>query len=218
MTQQMKRGRTRSHAEMRLSAETGIKMAALAIVAERGVDQLTLAEAGERAGYSRALPAHYFKTKENLLISVAEYIIQDYRKRLFSDVTPANRGLDSIVALINLYLDQGRQAESQIRALYEIVNSGLRAGPLAPTVAKLNSDSIEGFARRFDAAKAAGLIRRDVDSKVEAALLLASLRGLMSIWLVARETVDMDRARDALIASLKARLTPPRRAAGKHSA
>lgn len=222
MSQQVDRGRRRTHAEMRQSAEAKIKMAALSIVAERGADQLTLAEAGERAGYSRALPAHYFKTREGLLMAVAEYIIEDYRDRLFSEDTTTEGGVESIAALISLYLDQGRRAESSIRALYEIINSGLRPGPLTTTVAKLNGDSIRGFARRFELARAAGVVRPDVDPQVEATLLLAALRGLMSVWLVAPETIDLDRARDGLIDSLMARLavsspptapttTPPRR-------
>ena len=41
----------RTHAERRLEAETRIVQAAFEIAARRGIDQLTLAEAGEEAGY-----------------------------------------------------------------------------------------------------------------------------------------------------------------------
>jgi len=51
----------RTHAERSREAETRIRQAAFEVVVRRSVDQLTLAEADGEAGYSRALPAHYFE-------------------------------------------------------------------------------------------------------------------------------------------------------------
>ena len=81
----------RTHAERRREAETKIVQAAFDIVARRGVDQLTLAEAGEEAGYSRALPAHYFETREALLAAVAQHAVNNYRKRLVERQVPGRR-------------------------------------------------------------------------------------------------------------------------------
>ena len=70
----------RTHAERRREAETRIVQAAFEIVARRGVDQLTLTEAGEEAGYSRALPTHYFENREALLAAVAEHAVKNYHR------------------------------------------------------------------------------------------------------------------------------------------
>ena len=43
-----------------------------------GVASITLAEAGARAGYSRGLPSHYFKTKADLLSALGAYIIDSF--------------------------------------------------------------------------------------------------------------------------------------------
>ena len=80
----------RTHAGRRREAETRIVQAAFEIVAQRGVDQLTLAEVGEKAGYSRALPAHYFANREALLAAVAEHAVKNYRKRLSEPGFPRN--------------------------------------------------------------------------------------------------------------------------------
>ncbi|MFZ4685441.1 MAG: TetR family transcriptional regulator, partial [Hyphomonadaceae bacterium] len=56
-----------TQAARRETAERAILEAAKRIVAERGLDELTLNEAGEAAGYSRALPAHYFGTRSAML-------------------------------------------------------------------------------------------------------------------------------------------------------
>jgi len=68
----------RTHAERWRQAETRIGQAAFEVVVRRSVDQLTLAEAGEEPGYSRALPAHYFENREALL--VAEHAVKNYRR------------------------------------------------------------------------------------------------------------------------------------------
>ena len=64
----------RSQAERREEAERAILDAATRIVAAKGLDALTLADAGEAAGYSRGLPSHYFGSKADLLSAIAEYI------------------------------------------------------------------------------------------------------------------------------------------------
>ena len=46
-------GHGRTHAERRREAETRILKAAFDIIAKRGLDHLTLADAGQQAGYSR---------------------------------------------------------------------------------------------------------------------------------------------------------------------
>src|ERR1700756_3784839 len=116
----------RTHAERRLEAETRIVQAAFDIVARRGVDQLTLAEAGEEAGYSRALPAHYFETREALLAAVAEHAVKNYRKRLSEQKLPAADGVDSLLATIPFYLDDSRGWPKKLRAFYEVMDAGLR--------------------------------------------------------------------------------------------
>ena len=64
--------RRRTQAERRAEAESRVLSAAAEIVAEKGVDGLTLAEAGERAGYSRGLAGHYYRSKDELHAAMAE--------------------------------------------------------------------------------------------------------------------------------------------------
>ncbi|GCC47456.1 hypothetical protein chiPu_0031804, partial [Chiloscyllium punctatum] len=68
----------RTQVERRDEAERRILEAAALIVAENGLEAITLAEAGARAGYSRGLPSHYFKTKADLLSALGAYIIDSF--------------------------------------------------------------------------------------------------------------------------------------------
>ena len=193
----------RSHAERRREAEARILEAAFGIVAERGVDQLTLAEAGEAAGYSRALAAHYFGNLERLLGAVAEYAVGTYRDRLASKDVPRSGGLEPLLTLIAFYIDDSRFWPKRLKAFYEVTNAALRWPSIAAVVARLNQAGIEHYAGLIRTAQAQGEIRAELDPVAEAVLIAASLRGIMGQWLTAPDAIDLDAVRDAYLAGLR---------------
>jgi AcrR family transcriptional regulator len=193
----------RTHAERRLEAETKIVQAAFEIVARRGVDQLTLAEAGEEAGYSRALPAHYFENREALLAAVAEHAVKNYRKRLSERIAPVDDGIRSLLATIAFYLDDSRGWPKKLRAFHEVMNAGLRWPSIAEVVSRLNQEWIERIAAQIRTAQRLGDIRSDIDPVAEAVAISGAMRGIMAQWLIAPESIDLDAVRDAYIAGLR---------------
>jgi AcrR family transcriptional regulator len=198
----------RTQAQRRREAEANIVQAALDIVSKRGMDQLTLAEAGERAGYSRALPAHYFSGREALLAAVAEHCVELYRRRLVEKKVPSAEGLDAVLEAIAFYIDDSRNWTKRLRAFHEVTNAALRWPSIAVVVAQLNNQSTQRFAERIRAAQRLGQIRSDLDPGIEASIILAGLRGIMANWLVSPDTVDLDSVRDSYIAGLRRSLRP----------
>lgn len=193
----------RTHAERRLEAETRIVQAAFEIVARRGVDQLTLAEAGEEAGYSRALPAHYFASREALLAAVAEHAVKNYRKRLNEQNLAADDGIRSLLATIAFYLDDSRGWPKKLRAFHEVMNAGLRWPSIAEVVARLNQEWIDRISAQIRTAQRHGDIRADIDPAAEAVAISGAMRGIMAQWLIAPDSIDLDAVRDAYIAGLR---------------
>jgi AcrR family transcriptional regulator len=193
----------RTHAERRREAESKIVQAAFEIVARRGVDQLTLAEAGEEAGYSRALPAHYFENREALLAAVAEHAVKNYRKRLSEQKLPAADGIDSLLATIAFYLDDSRGWPKKLRAFYEVMDAGLRWPSIGKVVARLNQEWIDRIAAQIQAAQRKGDIRADIDPVAEAVAISGAMRGIMLQWLVAADSIDLDAVRDTYVAGLR---------------
>jgi AcrR family transcriptional regulator len=193
----------RTHAERRREAETRIVQAAFEIVARRGVDQLTLAEAGEEAGYSRALPAHYFENREALLAAVAEHAVKNYRRRLSERNVLADGGVDSLLATIAFYLDDSRGWPKKLRAFHEIMNAGLRWPSIAEVVARLDQEWIDRVAAQIRTAQRRGDIRADIDPVAEAVAICGAMRGIMSQWLIAPESIDLDAVRDSYVAGLR---------------
>ena len=192
----------RTHAERRLAAETAIVQAAFDIVATRGVDQVTLAEAGEEAGYSRALAAHYFESKEALLAAVAEHAIEQYRRKLEA-AEPARSGREALLAAIAFYFNETRKWPKRLRAFFEVTNAALRWPSIAPTVARLNAEMTGRLAAQIRAAQASGDIRAGLDATAEAVAIMGAMRGIMGQWLIAPDSVDLDAVRDNFIAGLR---------------
>jgi AcrR family transcriptional regulator len=193
----------RTHAERRREAETRIVQAAFEIVARRGVDQLTLAEAGEEAGYSRALPAHYFENREALLAAVAEHAVKNYRRRLHERIVPTGDGIGSLLATIAFYLDDSRGWPKKLRAFHEIMNAGLRWPSIAEVVARLDKEWINRVSAQIRNAQRHDDIRADIDPVAEAVAICGAMRGIMSQWLIAPESIDLDSVRDSYVAGLR---------------
>jgi AcrR family transcriptional regulator len=193
----------RTHAERRREAETRIVRAAFDIVARRGVDQLTLAEAGEEAGYSRALPAHYFASREALLAAVAEHAVKNYRRRLSERNLSTEDGVDSLLATIAFYLDDSRGWPKKLRAFHEVINAGLRWPAIAEVVARLDQEWIDRVSAQIRTAQLRGDIRPDIDPVAEAVAICGAMRGIMSQWLIAPDNIDLDAVRDAYLAGLR---------------
>ncbi|MBV8413112.1 MAG: TetR/AcrR family transcriptional regulator [Alphaproteobacteria bacterium] len=198
-----RRPTARSHAERRQAAESRIVQAAFDIVARRGVDQVTLAEAGEEAGYSRALAAHYFASKEALLAAVAEHALEKYRLRMLAAIEPGRTGREAVLDGIAFYFNETRKWPKRLRAFFEVMNAGLRWPSIAPTVARLNAIMIERFANHIRSAQDSGQIRANLDAKAEAIAITGAMRGIMGQWLIDPDSIDLDTVRDNFIAGLR---------------
>ncbi len=132
-------------------------------MAAKGFDELTLADAGEAAGYSRGLPSHYFGSKADLLSAIAEYV----REWFFTGLRASARrrpGLANLIAGIEFYFDVCSSDREMLLALHTVLAGALHKPSLAKgdrenqqRIAKAIEDDIRagianGEIRAFDAA------------------------------------------------------------------
>jgi AcrR family transcriptional regulator len=199
--------RTRTQVQRRDEARRRIVNAAVAIVARRGLDELTLAEAGEAAGYSRGLAGHYFGSKDDLVSQIAEQIVARYGAGLKKSQV-ARGGLAGVLSTVLHYLESARAEPTTVRALHTVLGAAIGKPALAPAIAKLNRDVVAGLARQIEIGIEKDEIRRDVDATAQATLILAGLRGVVAQWLVDPKGVDLTRTGKAFVASLKRGLAP----------
>lgn len=198
----------RTHLERRKEAESRILTAALTIVAERGLAALTLQEAGELAGYSRALPAHYYKTREHMLAAVVTHVVAGYREQQAAAGYDHLQGVAALAANIRHMVSEALRVPAGLKAFYEVTDAAAGHPALGPTVERLNVETMDDAVRQLKAAIAAGEMRADLDPRLEAVVYLASLRGLMTRWLIHQGEFDLAAAGEAMIAGLRRNWAP----------
>jgi AcrR family transcriptional regulator len=197
--------RRRTHAERREEAPRRILEAAARIVAEKGLDDITLADAGVAAGYSRGLPAHYFGSKDDLLAALAVHIVELYLAQLRTQ--DAQRpGLPHLIRAVRLYFEAAKANPVTMRAFNMVLVGALTKPALAPVVAKLNKESATALEADIRAGIANGEIRADVDPRTQSILILAALRGVLAQWVVDMKRINLPSVSDEFVASLTVRL------------
>lgn len=174
----------RTQEERRREAETRLLDAAILLIARRGILQTSLGDVGEAAGYSRGLPSHHFKAKAGLIEAVRAEIL----RRMAALMTPPAgvNGLDALSAVIGAVIGAAR--EPLASAFLEFQKAAM---PLDST----DRPALTAFAREaaaklevhVRAGQATGEIRAGVDPRVQAQLLLASLRGVLAQQLLSAE-------------------------------
>ena len=197
----------RTQAERRATAKRQLLLAALRLIAEKGVSRTTLAEIGEAAGYSRALPAAHFRDKTGLITALWEYVLHLFaqRSKRFAERRP---GLDAVLGFAEIYLTRGDDDPYVFRASQILQMEALTNAPeIRESVARHNHDA-EGFLRRhIGIGIRQGEIRAEADPAAQAIMIIAMLRGALSHWVIDPKT-DLEALRKEILASLKRSLAP----------
>ena len=197
----------RSQADRRSEAEQRILRAAVRIVAERGFERFTLAEVGEAAGYSRGLPAHYFGSKDGLVTALATHIVEDFGRGVERTEKHA-KGLERLLGIASFYFESATRDSTRVRALFAVLNEALTNATLRKQIGDLNAHSAEPLADNIRAAIAQGDVRKTLNPKAQAMLILSGLRGAVSQWLVDPARIDLKLLSKEFTTSLKRSLAP----------
>jgi AcrR family transcriptional regulator len=154
------------------------------LIAEGGVDAVTLPRVTQRAGCARTLVYRYFASREELLLGV----LRDYGERLDARLSePEQRA--AVEALIAASRREDPEAVHGLVAVFWDVQVAagiggaiLRAMPhLTPQIQALVDDSRTRYERRFtDPLRAAGM--SEVESEIAVDLMIASFIRLALRW------------------------------------
>jgi AcrR family transcriptional regulator len=194
-----------TQAERRETAERAILEAAEKIVAERGLDDLSMNEVGEAAGYSRALPSHYFGSKGALIQALTDHILAGYAERMRSGSTP-HQGLDLLCDVVGFCFDDAIHNPIAVRAYQIILIGGLTRPELKPMVDGMTRQSIDDIAGLVMQARELGEVRADVRPLAEASIIISSIRGVLFQWLINPDHVSLSHMRECLVANVRTTL------------
>jgi AcrR family transcriptional regulator len=169
--------------------------AAVDLIAERGFERSTLADIGERAGYSRGLLTGRFGSKENLLWELLEHhFIEWSQERLDPDLDrlPAPEALEHVLHTTRRNVDA---APTHMRALYSILFESLVLVPeIRERVADLHRQHRLVIQRIVERGIDEGTVAASIDPASFAAVWVAGFRGIAFQWLLDPAHFDLDEA------------------------
>lgn len=182
--------------------------AAAELVAERGYTAATLAEIGRSAGYSRGLVSARFGSKENLMWALVQRASNAWFPKLL-DPPPGRSARDQLLALVRTIGEQVARDPQALQVLERLIfeASGDLRQRFVASQRIMESSFRDILKRGIDD----GSIRGDIEAEVEAALLVATLRGISYQWFLYPREVDLVRLHGGLADQLADRLRPPRR-------
>lgn len=191
-----------TQAERRETAERAILEAAKLLVAEKGLEELSMNEIGEAAGYSRALPGHYFGSKSALIHALTDHILAGYGERMRSGSTPS-QGLELLLDVVRFCIDDAVANPVAVRAYQTILVSGLSRPELKPMVDRMTIQSINDIAGLIIQARELGDVRTDVDPLAEASIIISAIRGVLFQWLINPDHISLSRVRETLVTNVR---------------
>jgi AcrR family transcriptional regulator len=200
------RPQRRTQGERRNQAEEALLDAAVRLFARRGIDQTSLGEVGEEAGYSRGLVNHHFGSKAALVERLARRTQRDF----VASLGPMDgRELQALLEIVDSYLDGVGQNSQQTRAFFVMWGAAL------PEEAGLRSVFVGDDARFRSGVEALvrsgqdnGTIRSAIDPAGVALVLVGLLRGIAAQYLISPESVALDGARAVCEQFVRQTLTP----------
>lgn len=203
-----RRRRRRSQGERREEAEEKLIEAAIHLLARKGFDRMTLADVGVEAGFSRGLPIHYFGSKLALIRRVAERL-RDMTERQFQGIEPGLKGLDAVNWLIKHYCVRPTAGKDSSRAILTLLVESLHEESGIADITRGYVAFWTGFVKtRFDEAVATGQAPADLDTHLQAVLLVGAFRGAMLEYMIDPTSFDLNAVGEAMVANIERLRTP----------
>jgi AcrR family transcriptional regulator len=180
--------------QRRAAAERRVLDATASLIGQGGSSTVTLADVGREAGYSRGIVTHHFGTKEALLAKLAAAA----QERV---APPAGHemGLGRLRLLVDTYIQSVQSGDSYARAFLLLWAESVSASPaLRAIFAERDQQFISEIVKDLEAGRRQGTVHPGIDSVGTAAALIAQLRGLALQIIIAGDSFDAERARDAI--------------------
>jgi len=174
--------------ERRANAEGALLDAAAILFATKGVRRTSLAEIGERAGYSRGLVSHHFGSKDALIERLARRD-QDQFIALVEQVS-ADTGREKLLAILEEYFRAYESPTPESRSFQVLWGEAL-ADSGATSFREADERSRRLVAALVRAGHEDGSISKNVSPESFGVLLLGLLRGTAAQLITAPGAVDL---------------------------
>ncbi|GAB5454807.1 MAG: TetR/AcrR family transcriptional regulator [Henriciella sp.] len=164
-------------------AEIALLDAAQELIAQQGITATSLAQIGERAGYSRGLINHHFGTKDALVARLATRAQDWFVNRAAKKSTASGR--DTILAVIDAYLEVFFSGNVSARAFLVMWGASFPENASIEGLAENDVRARARFEEMIRSAQSDGSVNSEIDPKATATIMLGLIRGVAAQSVVA---------------------------------
>jgi AcrR family transcriptional regulator len=196
----------RTQGERRAEAERRLVQAAAELVAEIGPARVTLANVGERAGYSRGLATHHFGSKGALMQRLVDAVTLQFREGIF-DETHSDSAMDEAMGLVRTYFQVISNLQPVNRARLVLWADAVATGSpdVRPAMVGADREFREAITKSLQRGLAAGEFPDSVDPQGLATVIVGMLRGV-ALQSLLDDQVDLEACRTEIEQLLTTRL------------
>jgi len=192
----------RTQAERRAAARDRLLQAAAELIAECGLAAVTLAQVGERAGYSRGIANHHFGTKAALIEELISQVEQEFVAAT-APVRSLDASVDALVATSSIFIGLLEDLPAINRAFLVLWASSVADDELRPRMAASDAAFRDAVTAIVERGKARGEVDPNLDAATFAVMLLGQLRGLALQHLIAGDQIDLAHVRRGLESAIR---------------
>jgi AcrR family transcriptional regulator len=199
-------GGRRTQEERRNEAEQRLLAAAAELIGEIGPAGVTLANIGERAGYSRGLASHYFGSKGAMMQRLVDSVSDQFQVSIFVE-QDADSAVGVLLNLIDTYFTTMADLQPANRARLVLWADAVAtpSPDVRPAMIAADRDFRKAIVAGIERGMAEGDCPADVDPHGLATVIIAMLRGA-ALESLLDDQVDLTACRVEIEKLLTARL------------
>jgi AcrR family transcriptional regulator len=173
--------------------------AAAELIAEGGLEAMTFAAIGQRAGYSRGLVTARFGSRAGLVNALVRRTWGQFQVRRDAITQPGQPAIEGLMSLVVAIRQYAQEDPRNVRALFALMFEAL--GPddaLRERMMQFHQGMRDDIAQLVEAGRADGSVRSSIDPESTAVIFVALFRGLAYQWMLDPVSVDLAKAYDVI--------------------
>ena len=166
--------------------------AATQLIADQGYSATTIAQIAQKAGYSHGLVSQRFGSKSDLIRMLAREFQNYFAIERLEPALREKSGLDTLIVMIETYLDAVAGSGTLGRAYYELFGESIVLVPeIHDTFVQADRKFRDLLTKTIRSAIRAGRIPPEVDIPALASVVLSIVRGTSMQWLLDSGSLDL---------------------------
>jgi AcrR family transcriptional regulator len=198
----------RTQEERRAEAEMRLLGAAAELIGEIGPSRVTLANIGERAGYSRGLATHHFGSKGAMMRRLVDSVTVRFRADVLAS-SASDSALDEAMGLVRAYFQVLAQPQPANRARLVLWADAVATDSpdVRPAMVASDREFRDELAKRIERGVSSGEFAKSTNPVGLATVIIGMLRGV-ALQSMLDDDVDLDACRREVETLLIGRLRP----------